>query len=79
MHDALRLLDIKEEHKKLLYDKYVNDLSVDEIVKKHYLTKSTFYNKIKIAKDNFNTLVNNEGSKLPSDLRKILENCKRIL
>ena len=77
--EVLDNVDIKDEYKTILKDKYVDELTVDELKTKYYLSRSSIYYKLSKARKVFNKTLFREINRLPLNIRQNLESYGKIL
>ena len=77
--ELLDNVDIKDNYKDILKDKYINELTIDEMRKKYYLSRSSIYHRLSKARKVFNKSLCTEQNRLPQNIRQSLENYRKFL
>lgn len=77
--ELLDNVDIKDNYKDILKDKYIEELTINEMKKKYYLSRSSIYHRLSKARKVFNKTLCTEKNRLPQNIRQSLEGYGKIL
>lgn len=77
--ELLDNVDIKNEYKTMLKDKYIDELSIEQMKSKYYLSRSSIYHRLSKARKVFNKTLFIEINRLPQNIRQNLESYGKIL
>lgn len=73
--EVLDNIDINEEDKRILEDKFIKEMPIKELENKYYLSRPSVYYRLARARNK----LNKRCQDLPSNIRQKLDNFNKIL